>query len=102
MNNSMLEIFSRNEWVLAYMKLDLASQSGIRAAAMVEAINNAHEPKHFYLLKLIDKVTALFNRAAGLKLPVNGLTKTDTPPTTITLETLRTSAAIFRRVGICA
>ena len=28
--------------------------------------------------------------------------KTDTPPTTITLSTLRTSAAIFRRVGICA
>lgn len=28
--------------------------------------------------------------------------KTDTPPTTITLETIRTSAAIFRRVGICA
>ncbi len=27
---------------------------------------------------------------------------TDTPPTTITLETLRTSAGIFRRVGICA
>ncbi|MDP3333137.1 MAG: hypothetical protein Q8S55_14340 [Methylococcaceae bacterium] len=26
----------------------------------------------------------------------------DTPPTTITLSTLRTSAAIFRRVGICA
>jgi len=58
------------------------------------------EIKRLCLLLLIEKATALFNRARGLS---KQLKKTNTPPPpTITLETLRTSVAIFRRVGICA
>ena len=57
------------------------------------------EIKRLCLLLLIEKATALFNRARGLS---KQLKKTDTPPTTITLETIRTSAGVFRRVGICA
>jgi hypothetical protein len=57
--------------------------------------------QYFKFIRLI-KAKTYADRLKALGLSPNGLTKNDTPPTTITLETIRTSAAMFRRVGICA
>ena len=71
-----------------------------------ELIVISHKNSLFKQLKLIRTIAIkadLSNRTKGLTSKVvKLLKKTDTPPTTITLSTLRTSAAIFRRVGICA
>ena len=59
--------------------------------------------RYFDRVQLLRKALSQFkahkSRLKGLGLPANGSNKTDTPPTTITLETLRTSAGIFNRVG---
>ena len=49
-------------------------------------------------LFFIDSIKAVATISTGTR----EWNKTDTPTTTTTLSTLRTSAGIFRRVGICA
>lgn len=51
------------------------------------------------LIILLNKLLARINLELGL---AKQLSQTSTPPTTITLSTLRTSAAIFRRAGTLA
>jgi hypothetical protein len=53
----------------------------------------------FFKASTTSKAALVSSRLKGL---LKQLKKPDTPPLTITLETIRTSAAIFRRVGICA
>lgn len=55
------------------------------------------------ILSRASNTTFIDNSAAiGEKTGTIKWDKPSTPPPTITLSTLRTSAAIFRRVGICA
>jgi hypothetical protein len=51
------------------------------------------------LVVLFKKILARINLELGL---AKQLSQTNTPPTTITLSTLRTTAAIFRRAGTLA
>jgi triphosphoribosyl-dephospho-CoA synthetase len=48
------------------------------------------------------EIDTLIAKLKAFSLETNYTKKTDTHQTTITLSTLRTSAAFFRRVGICA
>jgi len=62
--------------------------------------------KYCNFIRLRKKLGILFTDSIGAAISEKTGTrewdKADTPPPTTTLSTLRSSAAIFRRVGICA
>ncbi|MSP28408.1 MAG: hypothetical protein EXR80_08390 [Methylococcales bacterium] len=111
-HRSAMRVFNRV--ALSGVALAVPNETAFKIFANFNRAKNKLLTQFLYSVKLLRKELSLLltseehkawlvsSRLKGLKLPANGLTEHDTPQPTTTLTTLRTSAAIFRRVGICA